>query len=80
LSASAKKDELESACRDYPNGCPIDRREEIETTYDDASRAAAYSTLGIVAGVVFLGAAVGLYLTAPKTTSRIASTPLRVVF
>jgi tetratricopeptide (TPR) repeat protein len=80
LSASAKKDELESACGDYPNGCPIDRRDELETTYDDASRSAAYSTLGIVAGVVFLGAAVGLYLTAPKTSSRIARSALRVDF
>lgn len=80
LSASAKKDDLDGACRDYPNGCPIDRREELETTYDDASRAAAYSTLGIIAGVVFLGAAVGLYLTAPKNPSRIARSALRVEF
>jgi tetratricopeptide (TPR) repeat protein len=80
LSASAKKDELESACGDYPNGCPTDRRDELETTYDDASRAAAYSTLGIVAGVVFLGAAVGLYLTAPRSNAHIARTPLRMTF
>ena len=79
LSASSKQDELESACRDYPNGCPLDRRDALEATHDDASRAAAFSTLGIVAGIVFLGAAVGLYLTAPKTT-RSASTVTRITF
>lgn len=80
LSAASKKDELATACRNYPSGCPLDRRDELETTYDDASRAAAYSTLGIVAGVVFLGAAVGLYLTAPKYTSRIARSAARIEF
>lgn len=69
LSASSKKDEVASACGDdYPGGCPIDRRDELDATHADASRATAFSTLGIVAGVVFLGAAIGLYLTAPKTT------------
>ena len=80
FSAIAKKDELASACRDYPNGCPSDRRNELETTYDDASRAAAYSTLGIIAGTVFLGAAIGLYLTAPKNPSRIAKSPFAIAF
>jgi hypothetical protein len=55
------------------------KQDEPERTHDDASRAAAFSTVGIVAGLVFLGAAVGLYLTAPKTT-RTAGTLTRIAF
>lgn len=80
ISASSKKDEIASACGDdYPSGCPLDRRDELDATHAEASRATAFSTLGIIAGVVFLGAAVGLYLTAPKTTRR-ASTFTRISF
>ena len=80
VSASSKKDEVASACGDdYPTGCPLDRRDELEGTHADASRATAFSALGIVAGVVFLGTAIGLYLTAPETT-RGASNPTRIAF
>jgi hypothetical protein len=65
LSASSKQSSLEAACRDYPRGCPFDRRDELDRTADSADRAATISTVATISGLVLVGVATVLYFTSP---------------
>jgi len=81
LSATSYKDSLDAACRDYPRGCPADRRDELDRTAASADRAATISTVFTVSGIVLVGVATVLYLTgrsdAVTRGRRATATPMR---
>lgn len=59
--ALTNKGDLESACRDYPRGCPEGRRAELDDVANAADGGATIATVGLVVGTVLLAGAVTLY-------------------
>jgi len=72
--ADGKKSELDTMCPDYPR-CPESRRNDVQSTYDDASTAATVSTIAFIAGAALFVGGSTLFVLSLSNDKRSAVVP-----
>ena len=70
IAASSKKGDLEDACPEYPQHCRLDRKAELDDTYDSASTSATISTISFIGAAALIGGGVVLYILSPEWKQR----------